>query len=198
MTHAEGIDVVDQTVHAQPYKLDQSYSSSRFCRTYADTSNLWENPSMVTTLDMDSIRASLQRLMTDRKIAPTTLSLRVGKGRTLVKEIMEGNGDIKLSTLNRLAEALGVHVDELLGREEEPTHLIALPVQMPSLDALTEMFEGLLMPLATAPDRTTAARALARSLPAALQAALSPHRVVELDEEREERRPSASEARPRH
>lgn len=60
-----------------------------------------------------------------KNIAPTTLSLKVGKSKSLVKNIVDDGEDIKLSTLAKLAGALGVSVSELI--EEGPPEERWLP-----------------------------------------------------------------------
>lgn len=65
---------------------------------------------------MDAIRRNLGAAIEAKGAAPSSLSRTVtnGKSGTLIKEIMEKNQDIKLSTISRLAEALGVPVEDIL------------------------------------------------------------------------------------
>jgi len=64
--------------------------------------------------DMTAIRDNLLRAMTERKVKPTTLSLSVGKNRTLVKDLLEKSQDIQVGTLTKLAGALNVPLSDLL------------------------------------------------------------------------------------
>lgn len=66
--------------------------------------------------DIIAIREALRRTMERKGVKPTTLSLRVGSSKTLVKDLLEKQEDVKLGTLTRLAGALDVDVEELLGR----------------------------------------------------------------------------------
>lgn len=64
--------------------------------------------------------------MEARGIKPTTLSLKLGPNKRLVKDLLEKSTDVNMSTLVRLAEALGVSptsllVDELDGVAAGPT-----------------------------------------------------------------------------
>lgn len=57
----------------------------------------------------------------DRKgVKPTTLSLKVGTNRTLVKNLLESTGDIQLGTLTKLAGALDVSLADLLAAPRIP------------------------------------------------------------------------------
>lgn len=69
---------------------------------------------MTDTLDIDTIRESLRRIMDRKDVKPTTLSLRVGNNRTLVKDLLEKGRDVQLGTLTKLASALDVELSELL------------------------------------------------------------------------------------
>lgn len=70
--------------------------------------------------NIESIRAALRRIMTRKKVAPTTLSQSVGTSKTLVKDLLEKNDDVRLSTLTKLAGALDVELDEILSRPRVP------------------------------------------------------------------------------
>ncbi|RPF72618.1 XRE family transcriptional regulator [Aurantiacibacter spongiae] len=52
--------------------------------------------------------------MKARDVKPTTLSLRVGKNRTLVKDLLEKSKDIQIGTLSKLSSALDVPLADLL------------------------------------------------------------------------------------
>lgn len=69
---------------------------------------------MTDTLDIDTIRESLRRIMDRKDVKPTTLSLRVGNNRTLVKDLLEKGRDVQLGTLTKLASALEVELSDLL------------------------------------------------------------------------------------
>jgi phage repressor protein C with HTH and peptisase S24 domain len=63
---------------------------------------------------MDSIREALRRIMGQKGVKPTTLSLKVGTNRTLVKDLLEKTADINIGTLTKLAGALDVSISDLI------------------------------------------------------------------------------------
>lgn len=69
---------------------------------------------MSDTLDLDTVRFNLRRIMARKKAKPTTLSLQVGTNRTLVKDILEKGKDVQLGTLTKLSNALSVDLSELV------------------------------------------------------------------------------------
>jgi phage repressor protein C with HTH and peptisase S24 domain len=90
------------------------------CSAYAENVITGIRYGMSDLIDLDSVRLSLKRIMSQKGLKPTTLSQMVGNSKTLVKEILEGNGDIKLSTLVRLAGAMDVDVADLLQKPRVP------------------------------------------------------------------------------
>jgi repressor LexA len=75
---------------------------------------------MADELDIAALRESLQRIMDRKGVKPTTLSLAVGTSKTLVKDLLTKNDDVKISTLVKLAGALDVPLEELLARPPVP------------------------------------------------------------------------------
>lgn len=69
---------------------------------------------------MESVRVSLERIMAEKGIKPTTLSQKVSGSKSLVKDILERGGDIRLGTLIKLALALDVDVSDLLSGPQVP------------------------------------------------------------------------------
>lgn len=55
--------------------------------------------------------------MQEKGIKPTTLSQALGPSKTLLSEVLTKNNDIKLSTVSRLAQELGVSMEAVLGME---------------------------------------------------------------------------------
>lgn len=75
----------------------------------------WSNYRLVADqTDTATIRENLRRLLDRKGVRPTTLSLQVGTNRTLVKNLLEGEGDIQVGTLIKLAGALDVSIGDLL------------------------------------------------------------------------------------
>lgn len=66
---------------------------------------------------IDGLRRRLRAIMKRKDVKPTTLSLKVSGNPTLVKDLLEKTGDMKLSTVYRLAVALGVSVSDLLASD---------------------------------------------------------------------------------
>lgn len=75
---------------------------------------------MAGDVDIESIRKALQRIMEKKGVPPTTLSLKVGSNKSLVKDLLERTDDVKLSTLIKLADALSVTVEDLIERPRVP------------------------------------------------------------------------------
>ena len=77
------------------------------------------NQIMAEPFDIDLLRRNLRAIMGRKQVKETTLSLRVGKSPSLVSDLMKKTGDAKLSTLFKLAEALGVPATSLLDGDLE-------------------------------------------------------------------------------
>lgn len=75
---------------------------------------------MSETTDMATIRETLRRIMERQGVKPTTLSLRVGANRTLVKDLLEKGKDVQIGTLTKLAGALDVSLADLLAAPRVP------------------------------------------------------------------------------
>lgn len=75
---------------------------------------------MSETADMATIRETLRRIMERQGVKPTTLSLRVGANRTLVKDLLEKGKDVQIGTLTKLAGALDVSLADLLAAPRVP------------------------------------------------------------------------------
>lgn len=69
---------------------------------------------MTNSFDIDDLRRNLQTIMTRKGVKPTSLSLKIGKNPTLVKDLFEKTADTKVSTVFKLADALGVSASSLL------------------------------------------------------------------------------------
>lgn len=78
------------------------------------TSLACDNHWMADSFDIGALRRNLTAAMDRKRVKPTTLSLKVGRSPTLVKDLLEKTDDTKLSTIYRLAEALGIPATELL------------------------------------------------------------------------------------
>lgn len=108
-------DLGKKCVHAAIDRLDetncQRWTQPPFAKKL-DTSIL--RRMAADTLDLETIRANLRRAMDVKGIKPTTLSLEVGRNRTLVKDLLEKSKDIQIGTLVKLAGALDTPLSDLL------------------------------------------------------------------------------------
>lgn len=117
---AERLYVIEQGVHAPLNTLDLSNCQRRIRPPFAegvDCSNLYL---MSEVIDIESIRDSLRRIMDRKGVKPTTLSLQVGRNRSLVKDLLEKTTDVQISTLMKLAGALDVELSEILAAPRVP------------------------------------------------------------------------------
>jgi len=114
MSCAERFDVVEQGLHNRAFRLDET-NCQRWIRppfaNQAVSSNLM---SVSKLLEIETIRENLRRAMLAKDAKPTTLSLKVGRNRTLVKDLLEKSQDIQISTLTKLAGALDIPLSDLL------------------------------------------------------------------------------------
>lgn len=63
---------------------------------------------------IENLRSRLRIIMDRKRVKPTTLSAKVGDSPTLVHDLMSKSKDAKLSTIYRLASALGVAPSDLI------------------------------------------------------------------------------------
>lgn len=117
---AESFNVCEQGFHTPPFRLDETNCQCWMRPPFAKRSD-WSNfLSVIEPLDIETIRENLRRAMTARGAKPTTLSLLVGKNRTLVKDLLEKSQDIQVGTLTKLAGALDVPLSDLLAAPRVP------------------------------------------------------------------------------
>lgn len=120
MILAKGSDVGEKLFHVGCDKLDKT-NCQRWTRPPFEKSLDWSNYlRMADELDIETIRATLRRIMDKKKVRPTTLSLAVGTNRTLVKDLLEKSKDIQIGTLTKLAGALDVPLSDLLSAPRVP------------------------------------------------------------------------------
>lgn len=72
---------------------------------------------MTSGFDIAVLRHQLSERMRQKAVKPTTLSLKVGKNPTLVKDLLEKTADVKLGTISKLANELDCDVLDLLAPE---------------------------------------------------------------------------------
>lgn len=99
--------VDEKLVHAYTCKLDKTNRQGRIRPPFAKRLD-WANFAGMADFDIETVRTALRDAMAAKNIKPTTLSLKVGKNRTLVKDLLEKNSDVGLGTIYRLADALDV------------------------------------------------------------------------------------------
>lgn len=121
----------------------------------------------------------LREAMANRGIDQEQLAKRVGCTQGAISQILLGNTQ-RSRFLPDIADELGVSLRWLRGDEvpREPdapipprpapdVHLVTMQVALPSEDALSQMFEGLLLPLDLSLSKAELARMLAQRLPTA-------------------------------
>lgn len=152
---------MNEISHDQVYRLDVPNPSSWIASTYAETGLPWENHGMSSDFDFKPVRDTLARVIQDKGVAPTTLSLKVGKSKSLVKDILDDGKDIKLSTLTKLAGALEVDVGDLL-----PASILGQRQMAPALsaDELEPLLDALIPLAPPGPMKESSRRALSAAL----------------------------------
>jgi SOS-response transcriptional repressor LexA len=78
---------------------------------------------MANDFDIELIRANLRRIMGQRDVKPTTLSLAVGKSPSLVHDFLERTADPRIGTLYKLAKELNCDISALLSEQFRPVSL---------------------------------------------------------------------------
>ena len=86
---------------------------------------------------MGEIEYAIINLMNERKISQAELSRRSGVSRSSLSRYLSGD-DIPASKLRKIADVLGVSVDNILGTE----HLRRLPLSVDEYEILS-IYEGL-------------------------------------------------------
>lgn len=109
------------------YMLDTSYSQQGPSNILAALAP-WDSATMSSEFDIEVLRRNLSDLLERKDIKPTTLSLRVGRSPTLVKDLLEKTSDVKLSTIFRIADELGVPLEALL---TTTTEIVPAPMGPP-------------------------------------------------------------------
>lgn len=120
MTLAEGLDVGEKLFHVGDNKWDETHCQCGIVPPFAKRWDWSNHGAMSDEIDIETVRENLRRAMRARDARPTTLSLQVGKNRTLVRDLLERSNDVQLSTLTRLASALEVPVGDLLAAPRVP------------------------------------------------------------------------------
>jgi transcriptional regulator with XRE-family HTH domain len=69
---------------------------------------------MTQTFDIDLLRRNLRAAMNARGLRPTPLSIKLSGNRTLIKDLLEKNDDLRVSTLFKIANELGVPASVLI------------------------------------------------------------------------------------
>lgn len=102
------------------YRLDISYPSRVFYPAFLDRHGRAISTLVSAAPNIQTIRENLRRIMARKGVKPTTLSQRIGPSKTLVKDLLEKNDDVRFGTLTKLAGALDVDIDQLLARPRVP------------------------------------------------------------------------------
>lgn len=84
------------------------------------TGLICDNTTMDGSIGIERLQRRLSAILDQQGVKPTTLSLKIGNSPTLVSDLLGKTADVKLSTLQRLAEALNVSVGDLIADDFEP------------------------------------------------------------------------------
>lgn len=95
-------------------KLDLSNRQGGIFPPFQFSRNPRQTMHMARPIQIDDIRASLQRIMDNKGVKPTTLSLAVSNSRSLVKDILEKTENPGIVTLSKLAEELDCSLEDLI------------------------------------------------------------------------------------
>lgn len=104
----------------QHIRLDRPYCQRQTEPPFNKKSPSCNLLDMSDAIDLETIRVSLRRIMETKGVKPTTLSLKVGTNRTLVKDLLEKAKDVQIGTLTKLAGALDVPLADLLQSPRVP------------------------------------------------------------------------------
>lgn len=99
-------------------RLDIPNPSSWIYRAFAKRLDQSITDAMV--VDIETVRCALREIMDRKGVKATTLSLMVGKNKSLVKDLFERQADVSIGTLSRLAGALDIPVTALLDAPRVP------------------------------------------------------------------------------
>lgn len=120
MSVTESPDVGEKVAHGDLDRLVLSNRQGQIHRRFAK-SMVWSNLlGMSDSVDIGTVRTALREIMDRKGVKPTTLSLKVGRNKSLVKDLFERTNDISVSTLAKLAGALDVTVVDLLAAPGVP------------------------------------------------------------------------------
>ena len=87
--------------------------------TYASAGCVCDNAHMSKSAEIARIHARIQQAMERKKIRPKPLSISAGLGETAVRDLLLGD-DVRISTLRKLAGALDLYLEDLIGYESVP------------------------------------------------------------------------------
>lgn len=122
MTREKGFNVVEQRLHNEGYRCVATHRQGVFLRTSrthaesCDTTHMSEHSDKV-----EEVREALRRVMERKGMKPKPLAKRAGLGDTSIRDLLDNPGrDIKIGTLQKIAGALEVNVEDLLGDNGVP------------------------------------------------------------------------------
>lgn len=118
----EGLDVMEQRSHERSYRCVAAHRQGVLLRTSPDAGRMCDMAHMQEPMDkVEEVRAAIRRVMERKGIKPKPLAQRAGLGDTSVRDLLDNPGrDIKIGTLQKLAGALEVNLEDLLGTDGVP------------------------------------------------------------------------------
>lgn len=114
--------VMKKRSHEQSYRCAATHRQGVLQRTSRPIGDLCDTTHMQQRDDkVEEVREALRRVMERKGMKPKPLAKRAGLGDTSVRDLLDNPGrDIKIGTLQKIAGALEVNVEDLLGGNGVP------------------------------------------------------------------------------
>lgn len=121
MVVEECLDVGEKLSHAHSYKCDDAHRQGVKHLTYPRSLAACDTAHMAEEYEVARVKAELKRLMDRKGIKAKPLAKLAGLGETAVRDIFEReSADMKVGTLHKLAGALDVTIDDIVGATAVP------------------------------------------------------------------------------
>jgi DNA-binding Xre family transcriptional regulator len=112
----KGLDFREERFHTHIHRCVKPHRQGVFHNIYRECLPSCDRSHMAEPTEVDRVKDALRRLMEARGIKAKPLAKKAGLGETFVRDMFDREGgDVKLGTLHKLAGALDVTLDDLLG-----------------------------------------------------------------------------------
>lgn len=112
----EALDIGKQRAHAEDHRCAKSHSQGVTRLIYPAMRAMCEVAHMQKDYEVARVKAEIRRLMDRKGIKAKPLAKKAGLGETAVRDIFEREeADMRVGTLHKIAGALDVTVDDILG-----------------------------------------------------------------------------------